>query len=350
MDTINVKKDILRVILSFFSNILDKTPTTGNKWAVRNNLVDVDGNAITTLNPLPTTATINGSDIEIGAVEIKNATDDTRVKVGVGSSMAVGDNAMAVADPGVRALLATIPTAYGEAYASSHDFTAVYTSTSSVTISAAPFTVDDASCYVFKIAYKNVAGIWQSIVNTHNGISLAASAGVITVTGATPFVSTDTAYRVIIFAQEKAYDSTTDSNKIIEQSPLNMKFVPNILINATNSAISAGTLLPSATGYAMDGYSGESASINLVDADGTITVTVEATNDDPTTGTWTDITKCFNDDNAGVATSIGASITVTNGTKTAAISRANLNYAWIRYRLVNTGNTNTISISTRKIY
>jgi hypothetical protein len=256
---------------------------------------------------------------------------------------------MAVADPGVRALLATMPVAYGEAYASSHDFTATYLSTSSLTISASPFTVDDTSCYVFKIAYKNAAGIWQSIVNTHNGISLAASAGVITVTGATPFVSTDTAYRVIIFAQEKAYDSTTDSNKIIEQSPLNMKNVLDSLVNGSNVA-AATYYYPSATGYSMDGYKGLSLNMNLVDADGTITVTVESTNGDPTTGTWVDVTKSFSDDNAGINSSVGASVTVTNGTKTSNISNPCLNYAYVRVKEVNDGATNTISIQSRKIY
>jgi hypothetical protein len=44
-------------------------------------LVDNSGDLITSLNPLPTTATINTGDIEIGSVEIKNATDDTRAVV-----------------------------------------------------------------------------------------------------------------------------------------------------------------------------------------------------------------------------------------------------------------------------
>lgn len=57
---------------------------------------------------LSTASTIEVGDIEIGTVELKNASDDTRVKIGTGSSMAVGDNAMAVADPNVLVELETI--------------------------------------------------------------------------------------------------------------------------------------------------------------------------------------------------------------------------------------------------
>lgn len=50
-------------------------------------------------------------DLEIGAVELKNATDDTRVKVGVASSAAVSDNALYVADPNVKTATSTLKAA-----------------------------------------------------------------------------------------------------------------------------------------------------------------------------------------------------------------------------------------------
>ena len=46
-------------------------------------------------------------DIEIGAVELKDGATDTRGKVVAGSSAAVGDNAVVVADPNLLALLAS---------------------------------------------------------------------------------------------------------------------------------------------------------------------------------------------------------------------------------------------------
>ena len=67
--------------------------------------VGVDGD-----DKLLTTAIIETGDIEIGAVELKNASDDTRAKVGAGSGMVAGDNALAVADANVKGDTASILT------------------------------------------------------------------------------------------------------------------------------------------------------------------------------------------------------------------------------------------------
>jgi len=56
----------------------EHNPTAKAKKSI---LVDGTGTEISSLNPLPTTATITTGDIEIGAVEIKNSTDDTRAVV-----------------------------------------------------------------------------------------------------------------------------------------------------------------------------------------------------------------------------------------------------------------------------
>lgn len=56
-----------------------------------------DGSAWQTLTS-PTVATITG-DVEIGAVELKDGATDTRAKVGAGSGLVTGDNALAVANP-----------------------------------------------------------------------------------------------------------------------------------------------------------------------------------------------------------------------------------------------------------
>jgi hypothetical protein len=110
--------------------------------------------------------------------------------------------------------------AYGEVYASPQDFTATYTSNVTITITGAPFTVDDSVCFVAKIGYKPTGGRWKTFQNGVGGISITAAAGVITIAGAgTPFASGDT-YRVIIFGQEKAYDPTTDTEKTSEQNPI----------------------------------------------------------------------------------------------------------------------------------
>lgn len=50
----------------------------------------------------------SGSDAELGAVEIKDATSNARAKVVVGSSAAVGDVALAVADANTKAMLGAV--------------------------------------------------------------------------------------------------------------------------------------------------------------------------------------------------------------------------------------------------
>jgi len=76
---------------------------TNASGEVRRVRVDAD-------DKLLTTAIIETGDIEIGAVELKNASDDTRAKVGAGSGMVAGDNALAVADANVKGDTASILT------------------------------------------------------------------------------------------------------------------------------------------------------------------------------------------------------------------------------------------------
>jgi len=55
-------------------------------------LVDTDGTEFGSSNRLPVDASIEAADIEIGAVEIKNATDDTRAVVTTDNQLKVFDN------------------------------------------------------------------------------------------------------------------------------------------------------------------------------------------------------------------------------------------------------------------
>jgi len=232
---------------------------------------------------------------------------------------------------------------YGEIYASPHDFTATYTSSTTVTITGASFTVDDSACYVMKIDYKPSGGSWVALRNANNGVSITASAGVITVSGAgTPFASGDT-YRVMIGYQRKAFDSTLDVNKSVEQSPLNQQYVADSLLDTTNIA-AATNYYPSSTGMSMDGYKNMSLSGKFIDADGTMTLTVEAMNDEDTTnGDWVQVYG-YDTKNNVVATSW----TVTNGTLTFAVDFDNLNYSYYRIKMVNDGATNTGIIKMRR--
>lgn len=67
--------------------------------AVTGNPTSVDIHVAGTEPPQELTATLTTGDLEIGAVEMKNATDDTRALVGVASAIAEGNNALAVQAP-----------------------------------------------------------------------------------------------------------------------------------------------------------------------------------------------------------------------------------------------------------
>jgi hypothetical protein len=71
-------------------------------------LVDENNVPISAANPLDIGAALVVGDIEIGAVELKDGATDTRVKVGAGSALVTGDNAMAVADPTGNALIGAL--------------------------------------------------------------------------------------------------------------------------------------------------------------------------------------------------------------------------------------------------
>jgi len=62
-----------------------------------------DGTGVTAANPLP--VALDGGDIEIGAVEIKDATANTRARVIPGNTAAIADDAIVVSDPNVLAAI-----------------------------------------------------------------------------------------------------------------------------------------------------------------------------------------------------------------------------------------------------
>lgn len=71
--------------------------------AKRAMLVDASGNAITASNKLPVDATLTVGDIEIGAVEIKNGTDDTRATVTASNALKVDGSAVTQPVSGTKA-------------------------------------------------------------------------------------------------------------------------------------------------------------------------------------------------------------------------------------------------------
>ena len=151
-----------------------------------------------------------------------------------------------------------------------------------------------------------------------------------------------------LVTESQSYDSDTTSDKVFEINPLSVQSVAISLLDDTNIAV-ATNYYPNATGASMDGYTSISFTGKFIDADGVMTMTVEAMDDEDTTsGDWIDVTNSFIDEKASVATSIGASVTVTNGTVTFAIANKDFNYENYRVKMVNNGATNTGIIKERK--
>lgn len=117
-----------------------------------------------------------------------------------------------------------------------------------------------------------------------------------------------------------------------------------VVINTDATNESAAThYYPAATGFDMGRSRFFSLSGSLLDADGVLTLTVEATNDsDTTNANWIQVYG-YNDKNNATSNSW----TVTNGTLTFAISFNNANYSSFRVKLVASGATNTIIIKGR---
>ena len=135
---------------------------------------------------------------------------------------------------------------------------------------------------------------------------------------------------------------STNSNRSEEISPINLAVLEENFIDTTN--VAAGTnYYPSSLGRAMLGYKDFSITGSFIDADGTITWSVEATNDeDPVTADWIQIYGYDAKNNTTVN-----SMTFTNSSMTFAWDFDNLNYRFVRVKVVNDGATNTFILKSR---
>ena len=231
-------------------------------------------------------------------------------------------------------------------YRSPTDFAVVYGgSTTTLTVTGAPFTVDDTVCRVTSIMYKKVDGLFYGLFNARGGVSISCSAGTITVAGAgTPFLATDILYDVNIIAQKKGYDPTTNTLKTIDQSPDRNAYVQDSIVDTVNVAAStlvAPTYYPSVTGMAMDGYRHLSFTGKYIDTVAG-TIFIDATNDEDTTlGDW--IQQSFKDTASDTTVN---SYTTTNGVLS--IKLDNFNFSNFRVRMITGSSSNTVIIKARR--
>ena len=171
-----------------------------------------------------TLATVNTNletietDIEATNTALADGTQKTQVVDGTGNVIASTTNALDVYVKGGVALQTNVFSITAE-YKSPIDFTATYTSSTTITLSLLPFTTVDSSQIVY-IKYI-VAGGGSSglLVNGREGITITCDSGVLTVDGAgTPFAAGDV-YEVGINAQTKAYDDSTNSMMTSQLNP-----------------------------------------------------------------------------------------------------------------------------------
>ena len=180
-------------------------------------------------------------------------------------------------------------------------------------------------------------------MNGQDGVSLIAASNVITIAGAgTPFAASDT-YRVGLSAQRKSVTVATNSNRSEEVSPLSQQVVEESLVDTTN--VAAGTVYyPSSLGMAMLGYKDFSLTGKLIDADNTLPMTVEITNDeDATNADWIQAYGYDVKNNTTVN-----SFSAVSGTTTFAWDFDNLNVRFVRVKIVPADSVNTVIIKARR--
>jgi len=152
-------------------------------------------------------------------------------------------------------------------------------------------------------------------------------------------------YEVGINGAMKAFESNLNALLALIQNPDASYFQPYDFIDTTN-VLAATNYYPSATGMSIDTFKNQSITGAMIDADGTMTLTVEATNDDDTTNANRVQIYMF-DDKANAKANSRA---VTSGTLTLALSFVDFNYQFFRIKMVNNGATNTFILKGRQVY
>lgn len=224
-----------------------------------------------------------------------------------------------------------------------------YTSSSTLTASGFPFTVDN-NCQIRSIGITRANSTMVLYENGTNGISLSAAANVLTIlkdgVAFTTFLNTDLKYAVAINYAFQSVDSTLDVTKTIEQSPNRNAYVADSLVDTTNVA-AATVYYPSALGMSMDGYKDLSLSWKIIEGDAvTDTLELQFTNDEDTTNAdW--ITGYVYDvkNNAMVNQFTTAN---TAGTYTGLWDAENCNFSYFRVKTVVADSTNTWIIKIRR--
>jgi len=346
------------IIAGDTTSVDDKTPALGTAAMAASSPVTIatDDTMITALDTALDIVAGDTTSIDDILTNVKG-TDDAAApsnNLNVGGvyntadlSLDTGDNAsLQLNDKGQLKVTGGASSVSAE-YLSPNDFTATYTSTTTITLSSMPFTITDSSQIVY-IKYIPTAGSDSAIlVNGSSGVTITVSSNVVTVNGAaTPFASGDV-YEIGINGQAKSYDSSTQTDNVTVNNPIYAEYITESVVDTTDVAADTN-YYPSSSGSSMDGYKNLSVTGKFIDGDGVITMTIEATNDEDATAANRDWISIYGYDAENDSTV--NTFTVTNGTVTFAWDFDNLNYKYYRYVVVNNGATNTFIIKQRKSF
>lgn len=227
-----------------------------------------------------------------------------------------------------------------------YDGSLVYASANTLTLAGTPHTVySEDLVYVLEVdSTGGTARIW---VNGAGGVVLTIAAGVVTMAGGVDFSATGE-HTLGYGGQDKAHTASTNSTRTEEVDPLNLQAVNYNLVDTTNVA-AATNYYPSSDGIEMAGARQLSITGKFIDADGTMTLSLEVSNDEdatPANRDWIAASLLATDLKTGVQV-ITAALTVTNGTLTFGLLYKDLNVKYARIVMVNDGATNTAIIKAR---
>ena len=337
--TVNYKYTGQEVDLNVNSLSIGDVTSNGQDIATEATLGTVNTNLGTIETDIEATNTIltDGTQI-VQAYGIYNATEPTLTD-GDKAPLQLNENGELKVTGGAGA------SSVSAEYISPSDFTATYTSSSTLTLSGVPISINDSSqiAYIKQVKADNTS---RTYVNGANDITLAHASGVITIyekgTAAASLVAGDV-YEVGINGTTKAYDISTDTTKIINITPESSKYVPDAIVNTTNLAATTH-YFPSSTGMEMGPYNHLSIGGELIDADGNITLSVEvANNSDASTAVWHQIYGYDMINNTTVNQQAVAS-----GTTSYFMDFEALNVTHVRFKVICSGDTNTVKVMARR--
>lgn len=146
---------------------------------------------------------------------------------------------------------------------------------------------------------------------------------------------------VLIVGPDKAYDSSTDTDKVTVDNPEWEQHAQSTVVSDTDITATTHDY-----DFALDDYKNLSLTSTLTDADGTLTMTLWVANG-ATIGAATFVQVYGYDDSTDTVSNSWA---VTNGALSSAITLNNSVYDFARVRIIASGATNTVLVEKKLTY